>query len=156
MLDAVETQFHFFFRSRLLEARIHPPAQFIHPVDYSVGSVRNHVVHMTNIEDRWFSGLRGEPVPDFVKFDEYADRTKIHEKSESVITRMQAFLKDLKDEDLLSQPFGDTDPTALWQVLYHVANHGTDHRAQLLRILNELGIKTFPQDYIIYTWQQRK
>jgi uncharacterized damage-inducible protein DinB len=49
----------------------------------------------------------------------------------------------------------DKDPTALWQILLHVANHGTDHRAQLLRILNDVGVKTFPQDYIIYTWEHR-
>jgi uncharacterized damage-inducible protein DinB len=65
---------------------------------------------------------------------------------------MQAYLKDLKDDDLDTQPFmaQHKDPTALWQILLHVANHGTGHRAQLLRILNELGIKTFEQNYIFY------
>jgi uncharacterized damage-inducible protein DinB len=35
-------------------------------------------------------------------------------------------------------------------VLIHVANHGTDHRAQLLALLNQLGVKTFPQDYFFF------
>jgi uncharacterized damage-inducible protein DinB len=34
----------------------------------------------------------------------------------------------------------------------HVGNHGTDHRAQLLRLLNDLGVKTASQDYISYVY----
>ena len=30
----------------------------------------------------------------------------------------------------------------------HVVNHGTDHRAQLLRLLNELGVKTTSQVHL--------
>ncbi|HBY98528.1 MAG TPA: hypothetical protein DEP84_32055 [Chloroflexi bacterium] len=41
----------------------------------------------------------------------------------------------------------------LWQVLLHVANHSTDHRAQLLQLLNDLGAKTPSQDYIFYVYE---
>jgi len=37
-------------------------------------------------------------------------------------------------------------------VLLHVVNHGTDHRAQLLRVLNDLGVNTEYQDYIFYVY----
>jgi uncharacterized damage-inducible protein DinB len=37
-------------------------------------------------------------------------------------------------------------------VLLQVANHGTDHRAQVLRLLKDLGIKTVSQDYIFYAY----
>jgi len=152
-------EYHFALNRKLWDECIVPltDEQFTRKVEYSVGSVRNQVVHMLNIEDRWFSGLRGEPVPDFARFEEYVERTPIRKKWDGVESRMQAYLKDLQDDELDSQPFmaSDKDPTALWQILLHVANHGTDHRAQLLRILNELGVKTFPQDYIIYTWEHR-
>jgi uncharacterized damage-inducible protein DinB len=45
---------------------------------------------------------------------------------------------------------GEDNVLMLWQVLLHVANHGTDHRAQILRLLNDLGLNTGPQDYIFY------
>ncbi|MEW6402983.1 MAG: hypothetical protein AB1649_14385 [Chloroflexota bacterium] len=32
-------------------------------------------------------------------------------------------------------------------------NHGTDHRAQILRSLNDLGLKTGYQDYIFYVYE---
>jgi uncharacterized damage-inducible protein DinB len=36
----------------------------------------------------------------------------------------------------------------------HVVNHGTDHRAQVLRILYELGAPTFEQDIMEYLWHR--
>ena len=30
-------------------------------------------------------------------------------------------------------------------------NHGTDHRAQTLVTLAQIGVETFPQDYALYT-----
>ena len=62
----------------------------------------------------------------------------------------------LSDEALFSKPIKfpeeDQDLT-VWQVLIHVANHGTDHRAQILRALHDLGIPTFDQDLILYLWK---
>ena len=33
-----------------------------------------------------------------------------------------------------------------------IVNHGTDHRAQLLSCLHDVGIKTVSQDYIFYAY----
>jgi len=40
-----------------------PVEQFRQMLPYSVGSVRNQVVHLMNMEERWFCGLRGVAVP---------------------------------------------------------------------------------------------
>jgi uncharacterized damage-inducible protein DinB len=64
---------------------------------------------------------------------------------------MREYLGKLTDDMLFSQPFiADHDESQLWQILHHVANHGTDHRAQLLVGLNQLGVETFPQDYFFF------
>ena len=39
------------------------------------------------------------------------------------------------------------------KVLIHVVNHATDHRAQTLRQLADLGVKTYPQDYVFYAYE---
>jgi uncharacterized damage-inducible protein DinB len=125
--------------------------QFVEKKDYSVGSVRNQVVHMQNIDDRWFSGLRGEPVPGFAKFEEYTDRDQIRAMWDGVEQRMRDYLGKLTDDMVFSQPFiADKDESQLWQILHHVANHGTDHRSQLLVLLNQHGVETFPQDYFFF------
>lgn len=60
---------------------------------------------------------------------------------------MQSYLAELTDDDIY-QPF-DLN-LEVWQVLFHVLNHGTDHRAQMLAMLNQLGVETFPQDYAFF------
>ncbi len=51
-------------------------------------------------------------------------------------------------------PIGMNEPA--WQVILHVVNHGTDHRAQVLRVLHDIGAPTFNQDLIIHLWQKKK
>jgi uncharacterized damage-inducible protein DinB len=41
-----------------------------------------------------------------------------------------------------------------WQILAHVVNHGTDHRAQVLDLLHRLGAPNVEQDLIYYLWDQ--
>jgi len=68
---------------------------------------------------------------------------------------MRAYLANLTDERLIETPIvapEEDQDLAVWQVLLRVVNHGTDHRAQLLRNLNDLGIKTESQDYIFYIY----
>jgi len=68
---------------------------------------------------------------------------------------MRDYLAALRDEMLFEKPFaeGEDKDLILWQVLLHVVNHGTDHRAQLLRLLHDLGVKTEYQDYIFYVYE---
>ncbi len=67
---------------------------------------------------------------------------------------MRAYLAELRDAMLFERPFADGEDKdlILWQVLLHVVNHGTDHRAQLLRLLNDLEVPTTSQDYIFYVY----
>jgi uncharacterized damage-inducible protein DinB len=41
-------------------------------------------------------------------------------------------------------------PLTIWQTLLHLVNHGTDHRAQVLRALHDFGAETFDQDLVFY------
>jgi uncharacterized damage-inducible protein DinB len=68
---------------------------------------------------------------------------------------MRDYLAALRDEMLFDQPIEEPDEDRgliVWQVLLHVVNHGTDHRAQLLRLLSDLGVETTSQDYIFYVY----
>jgi len=38
----------------------------------------------------------------------------------------------------------------MWQLLTHVANHGTDHRAQTFAMLHQMGAPTLEQDIILF------
>jgi len=129
--------------------------QFTHNANYSHGSVRDQVVHLMSVDDLWFSELRGlepsEPIP-AANFD---DRKIIRVHWDSVEQSMHDYLGSLRDEMLFDKPIKEPEEDKdliVWQVLLHVVNHGTDHRAQILRMLNDMGVKTESQDYIFYIY----
>jgi uncharacterized damage-inducible protein DinB len=128
--------------------------QFTQPVEYSIGSVRNQIVHLMSVDDIWFSGLRGLEIPDWLNPADFDNRNLIRAHWDNLEQTMRAYLANLRDEMLLEKPFaeGEDKDLILWQVLLHVVNHGTDHRAQILRIVHDLGIKTVSQDYIFYVY----
>jgi uncharacterized damage-inducible protein DinB len=129
--------------------------QFTQPVSYSLGSVRDQIVHLMSVEEIWFSELRGvEPAEPFPPATG-DDRTTIRAHWDSVEQSVRAYLAALPDDRLFAKPIQEPEEDRnliVWQVLLHVVNHGTDHRAQLLRLLNDLGVKTVSQDYIFYVY----
>ena len=129
--------------------------QFTQNVAYSHGSVRDQIVHLMSVDEGWFSELRGvEPSEPFPPAD-FDDRQVIRAHWDEVEQLMRAYLAELRDDMLFDKPIKEPEEDKdliVWQVLIHVANHGTDHRAQLLRLLNDLGVKTTSQDYIFYVY----
>lgn len=128
--------------------------QFTQDVGYSHGSVRNQIVHLMSADNSWFSALRGVDFPKAFNPADFGDRKTIRAHWDAVEQNMRDYLAKLRDDMLFEKPFADGEDKdlILWQVLLHVANHGTDHRAQLLRLLNDLGVKTTSQDYIFYVY----
>ncbi|MEI6290628.1 MAG: DinB family protein [Chloroflexota bacterium] len=129
--------------------------QFLAVDKYSKGSIRNQVVHMIEVDDTWFKGLQGSNDQSGIELDGMDDRKILRTCWDNVEQNMRAFLEKLQDNMLFNKPFeeGEDKDLILWQVLLQVVNHGTDHRAQILRSLNNLGYKTVSQDYIFYTYE---
>lgn len=131
------------------------PEQFTQHVAYSHGSVRDQIVHLMTVDDIWFGELRGvepsQPLPP-ADFD---DRERIRAHWDRIERTMRDYLVALRDDMLFSKPIKapeEDKDLMVWQVLLHVVNHGTDHRAQILRLLHDLGIATASQDYIFYAY----
>ncbi len=150
-------EYHFTENRKIWDEYIMPLSdeQFTQGADYSHGSVRDQVVHMMSADDYWFSGLRGVKRPDPLDPADFADRKSLRLRWDSIEQSMRDYLAGVRDEMLFEKPFTDgEDPDVLlWQALLHVANHGTDHRAQLLRLLHDLGVETTSQDYIFYLYE---
>ncbi len=127
--------------------------QFTQDTAYSQGSVRDQIVHLISVDDTWFSGLQGAAIPEPLDPAGFHDPESIRTHWDRVELSMRTYLAGLRDEMLFDKPLEDEDKDLiLWQVLLHVVNHGTDHRAQILRQLNDLGVKTSAQDYIFYVY----
>jgi len=133
------------------------PEQFTQEVAYSHGSVRNQLVHLMDVDDVWFSELQGVEPLEPVAPAAVDDREIIRAHWNGVEQRMRDYLAKLRDDMLFTQPIEEPEEDKelmVWQVLLHVVNHGTDHRAQILRLLNDLGLETAYQDYIFHVYEQ--
>jgi uncharacterized damage-inducible protein DinB len=129
--------------------------QFTSLTDYSHGSVRDQIVHIISVDDTWFSGLRGEEIPEPLRSADLSRRASIREHWDSVEHCMRLYLGGLQAEMLSPRPLhGEDRDLTVWQVLLHVVNHGTDHRAQLLRMLNDMGFETTSQDYVFFIYDE--
>jgi uncharacterized damage-inducible protein DinB len=148
--------YHFTENRQIWDTLIAPLSQelFTRDVDYSLGSVRNHIVHLMSVDDVWFSEMRNIDPLESSEAADFDDREKIRAHWDQVEQRMRDYLAELRDDKLFQKPivFEEDKDLIVWQVLLHVVIHGADHRAQVLRLLNELGVKTPPQDYIFYVY----
>jgi uncharacterized damage-inducible protein DinB len=149
--------YHFAQNRTIWDAYITPLSQeqFTRGVTYSHGSVRDQVLHLIEADAVWFSQLRGAPILKPLGPFDVDDRAAIRARWDAVEQRMREYLATLQDEMLCTKPFPDhpeDKDLILWQVLVHVVNHGTDHRAQILRVLNDLGVATTSQDYVFYAY----
>jgi uncharacterized damage-inducible protein DinB len=126
--------------------------QFIEEIDYAHGSIRNQMVHVITVDTRWRRGLQGDANARSFNYDpnNHPTRASVRALWDDNAQAMQAYVADLDEAVLDHAPPGMPGP--LWQVLLHLVNHGTDHRAQILRQLHDLGAPTFDQDLIIHLW----
>ncbi len=130
--------------------------QFTQHMDYSRGSVRDQIAHLMDCDETWFSELAGLEPSSPLAPDDLDDRNILRTRWDAIEKLMRDYLANLQDDMLFSTPIQepeDDKDLIVWQVLLHVVNHGTDHRAQLLRVLNDMGVKTTSQDYIFYVYE---
>lgn len=148
--------YHFSENHRLIEeyAPQLSPAQFTQPAAYSHGSVRDQLIHLMRVDEAWFSDLRGEALPEPGIPEEVISLDHLRAEWGRIERMMRDTLKSLKDEQLMDRPLqGEDQALRVWQVLVQVVNHGTDHRAQILRTMHDLGVKTQSQDFIFYMYE---
>jgi uncharacterized damage-inducible protein DinB len=127
--------------------------QYVADIAYAHGSIRNQLVHMLSVDTTWLAGLRGQPIPEPLDPMQFDSPTHLKAAWDDMVHQLHAYVMALSDADLMTQPLTDEDATLyVWQVLLQLVNHGTDHRAQLLRCLHDAGVKTVSQDYIFYAY----
>jgi uncharacterized damage-inducible protein DinB len=129
------------------------------PCDYSVGSVHEQLAHTCSAERLWLGRVREDAQPVFPAADTFPDRAALRAAWDALEAEWRAFLNSLDDARLThvvtytSINGNRTRHTPIWQALTQILNHGTDHRAQTLALIHQLGGETVAQDYIFYSWE---
>lgn len=126
--------------------------QFLADDAYSRGSIRNLMVHLASTDRRWLTGLRNQADVGHVKFEDYPTYVAAREFFESVAKNLSEYVNNLSESELFENSAGSPGPR--WQILLHMINHGTDHRATVLQKLAEFGAPTFEQDLVFWLWKK--
>jgi len=137
--------------------------QFIEEIGYSTGSIRNIVIHMMSANMRWIDRLKNQKPQLHLEFEDYGTLTKTKAKWDDLQKEFLIYLNSLNQKELDDDVTWEIPTrewrfdTPRWELLLHIANHATDHRAQILALLNHhFHINTVEQDMIIYSVEKRE
>ena len=116
-------------------------------------SLRMQCIHILAVEYWWLHFLQ-TGVVEFLDEDRYLTRADVRAIWDEVEAKVRGYLAVMTAADLQRtvRPNFWQDPWSVqaWQGLMQVLNHSTDHRAQLLDAVRELGGPTDEQDYLTY------
>lgn len=131
--------------------------QFVLPLEYSVGSIRQHVVHMMSATQHWIKQLQQAELPDHLAYEDFPTRADAKAMWDVLKTATLDYILALDQAGLDTivawelPARGQSSHNRRWEILLHVANHATDHRAQILAMLHQhFGVPTVEQDMIFY------
>lgn len=120
------------------------------------GSVRGTLVHGLGAQMVWRQrcqfGQTPTSLPPESDFATFADLRSFWRDEAGA---MAAYVASLSDEQIngvlrYKSTKGVAYEALLWQILTHVVNHGTQHRAEVAQLLTELGHSPGDVDFILY------
>ena len=137
--------------------------QFAQPIDYSTGSIREHVVHMASAIYRRIQQLQGKDIPSHLTPEDFPTRETVKARWDKVKNETYAYLSTLTESDLDGKVQGKSHDTGAiientpWEILLHMVNHATDHRSQILAMLHHhFEVETLGQDMMACLVEQNQ
>ncbi len=104
------------------------------------------LVHQLGATQRWWHGLRQDPEQFRPEREPLLTADELRARWEAEWPALDAWLATL-DEAWLA---GEDEGVAFWQMLVHVANHGTQHRSEAAAILTQAGHSPGELDMIFF------
>lgn len=135
--------------------------QFKQHFDYGIGSLHVHVIHIMWAEALWLRRIKGQDRINWTA-ESHPTLDVIFAQWQSVENDYRDYLKVLTQDELMrnvpvySMAKDKHYIHPVYEILIHVVNHGSDHRAQMLRLIGDFGGETFEQDMIFYFRELRE
>jgi len=131
--------------------------QFVQPIAAGEWSIRDHSVHLSGSMIRIMARSQAVEPPPQLAFEDYPTPASARAKWDETHAVLLEYIGSL-DQSQFDEVVEWAIPTRgircacpRWAILLHLANHATDHHAQILTLLRrEFGIATVEQDLILY------
>ena len=149
--------------NRILQATEHlSPSQLLAPAPVSHGSLRGTLVHILSTEWIWRLRCQESLSPQALLTEEQFPALEVLQtrwREEEDVWR--AFLENLDEETLhravrYTNTKGVPFETKLWQILFHVVNHGTQFRGEAAVVLTSYHHSPGDLDYIAFVRGQHE
>jgi uncharacterized damage-inducible protein DinB len=147
--------------SKILSAVVKVPLeQFVAPRPYPHGGLRGTLVHALFAEYIWRTRWEGTSLTERFKEEEFPTFQSLYDRWQQEETKLLAFVETVTDKTLNGPLEYKTTKGVpqrdefLWMVMFHVINHGTQHRAEAAAMLTELGHSPGDIDLIVYMREQ--
>lgn len=132
-------------------------AQFVAIPASNGGSLRGTIVHILDAEYAWRMLLQHKTLDHFreLQADDFPTVAALTERWREDEQSMRAWLATLTDADLdgvirYTTDEGGTRERVLWHCLWHVVNHGTQHRSEAAAILTDQGCSPGGMDFTAF------
>ena len=132
------------------------PDQFLAVNTSSYGSLCATLVHTMRAEMIWRRRLQGDSIPVGIPVEtDFPTPRSLHDAWIAEETLMRAYLQGLSDNDVLKvvnykNTKGEPFRNVVWNILAHVVNHGTQHRAEAAAMLTDFAHSPGDIDMILY------
>ena len=134
----------------LLVAERLSETEFVSVIVDGQPSIRDTLVHLFDVIDvhfAWFDYSRDRvaPAATEISADDYTNVGAVRDLEMAVNSMVQSCIGSLESDSDLGRtyerafPDGHSNQRALWEMLLHVANHGTQHRSEVAVMLTKLG-----------------
>jgi uncharacterized damage-inducible protein DinB len=153
-------EYNYWANHRILAACVRvSPEQYTAPagIGAGYGSLRTTVLHIVDTEYAWRQLCLGVPEVEWKPWAETNTPTlqSLQEHWQADEQAMRAFIGALSDADLqglVRYPVehGVIREWVLWHCLYHVVNHGTQHRSEAAALLTSYGQSPGDIDFTLF------
>ncbi len=124
------------------------------PRDAYFGSIADNLWHVLSTQHRWLARWQGAPLPPLERPGNASWRAA-YAASHAALRRFVAPLAvaDLQRVVKYTLRVGATGAQPLGQLIVHLVNHGTHHRAETGLVLDRIGRSPGDFDYVLFLGQ---
>lgn len=149
-------EYNYWANGRILSAAKNiTPEQLLAPAEFPYGNLRATLVHIIDAEYGWRGLFEENKFGEDIKPEEFADIPSIAERFHIEEQAMRAYLNGLTDADVeghkkYTADNGEPRDRILWHCLYHVVNHGSQHRSEAAAMLTSFNASPGNLDFTVF------